>query len=87
MKKILSLGEYYISDFLKPEEQPLHGKYSLDLYLDEKIGAVRLNNIAPPEAMWGKYWYRSGINQSMTRELNSIVDQITSRVKYQKGDV
>lgn len=87
MEKIFELGNHYISDFLKSEEQPLHGKYSLDLYLDEKIGAARLKNLAPPEAMWGKYWYRSGINQSMTLELKNIAEQIAKRVKYKKGDV
>jgi hypothetical protein len=87
MKKVLELGSHYISDFLKPEEQPLHNKYSLDLYLDETIGAVRLSDLAPPEAMWGKYWYRSGINQSMTLELKNIAEQIVKRVKFQKDDV
>jgi hypothetical protein len=87
MKKILELGNHYVSDFLKPEEEPVHSKYSLDLYLDETIGALRLNNLAPPEAMWGKYWYRSGINQSMTLELKNITEQVVKRIKYQKDDV
>jgi len=37
--------------------------------------------------MWGKYWYRSGINSTMTKELGNIVEEITSRVKFKKGDV
>ena len=85
---ILNLGSFYVSDFLNQNEKlDSRSKYPLDLILDEEIGAVKLTEAPPHNQMWGKYWYRSGINQSMTRELNSIVDQITSRIKYQKGDV
>ena len=87
MKKVLELGEYYVSDFIKSTAD-LEGrkKYSLDLYLDEELGAVRLKDLAPPETMWGQYWYRSGINASMTKELQGIVNEITSRVKLNTGD-
>ena len=87
MKKILTLGSHHISDFLKDDENCPDSKYSLDLYLDEKIGAARLKEIAPAEKMWGKYWYRSGINQSMTLELKSISEQITKRIKHEQGDI
>jgi SAM-dependent methyltransferase len=87
MKKILDLGSYYVSDFLKNDNDlENRKKYSLDLYLDEDIGAVRLKDIAPAESMWGQYWYRSGINASMIKELQGIVGEITSRVKLTEGD-
>jgi SAM-dependent methyltransferase len=88
MKKLLELGEHYVSDFIKDDsEMEGRKKYSLDLYLDEELGAPRLNDIAPPSTMWGKYWYRSGINASMTQELQGIVKEITSRVKLKDNDV
>lgn len=87
MQKVLELGEYYVSDFIKDSSEiTSRNKYSLDLYLDPEIGAIRLKDLAPPETMWGQYWYRSGINASMTKELQSIVAEITSRVKLQDGD-
>lgn len=83
---ILRLGEFYVSDFVK--EQPKdRKKYSLDLYVDENLQAVRLRDVAPADTMWGQYWYRSGINASMTKELNRIVTEITDRVKLNDGDV
>lgn len=87
MKKVLSLGNYYVSDFIK-NKSDMEGrkKYSLDLYLDEEIGAARLQNLAPPDTMWGQYWYRSGINASMTKELQGIVNEVTSRLKLNQGD-
>jgi SAM-dependent methyltransferase len=90
MKKLLELGSHYVSDFIREDiEMAGRRKYSLDLYLDEELGAPRLhpNDIAPPSTMWGKYWYRSGINTSMTLELQGIVKEITSRVKLKDDDI
>jgi hypothetical protein len=87
MKKILDLGSHYVSDFINEADQTTRQKYSLDLYLDETIGAARLKELAPSETMWGKYWYRSGINQSMTLELKNIAEQVSSRMKVKSGDV
>lgn len=87
MKKVLTLGKYYVSDFIKSkDDMKKRKKYSLDLYIDKKIGAVRLKDIAPPESMWGQYWYRSGINASMTKELHGIVSEICSRIKLNNDD-
>lgn len=87
---VLKLGDHYVSDFLNADESSAdRSKYSLDLYLDEAIGAVRLKSetLPPPEAMWGRYWYRSGTNATMTKELGSIVAEITSRINYKPGDI
>jgi len=43
MKKLLELGDHYVSDFIKDDsEMAGRKKYSLDLYLDEELGAPRL---------------------------------------------
>lgn len=88
MNKILELGSHYVSDFIKSEnDYEGRNKYSLDLQLEESTGAVRLIEDAPNEIMWGKYWYRSGINATMTKELGNIVTEVTSRIKYNNGDI
>lgn len=87
MKKVLELGKHYVSDFISPNDIKERTKYSLDLVLNEEIGAAHLTEIAPSETMWGKYWYRSGINSTMTKELGNIVEEITSRIKLESGDV
>ena len=85
---IVNLGEHYVSDFIKSEaDYTGRQKYNLNLELDKEIGAARLTEIAPSETMWGKYWYRSGINATMTKELGNIVEEITSRVKNAPGDI
>ena len=86
--KVVTLGDHYVSDFIKSEaDYKGRKKYSLDLVLNEEIGAAHLTEIPPSETMWGQYWYRSGINATMTKELGNIVDEITSRVKLNEGDV
>jgi len=85
MKKVLELGNHYVSDFIK-EDNVDRKKYSLDLYIDPALGAPRLKEQPPHSSMWGQYWYRSGINASMTKELQGIVAEITSRVKLKDGD-
>ena len=89
MKKILTLGSHYVSNFIKEDDIDYSNrkKYSLDVFLDEKIGAARLNEIAPSDSMWGQYWYRSGINNTMTKELGNIVNEIVSRINYKEKDI
>lgn len=85
---ILKLGKHYVSDFVKSDsDYEGRQKWSLDLELDEEIGAARLTEIPPSETMWGKYWYRSGINATMTKELGNIVSEVCSRVKLKAGDI
>lgn len=87
MEKVLSFGSYHISDFLEHDVKESERKYSLDLFLDPSIGAVRLGEVVPSEKMWGQYWYRSGINSSMTKILSGIVHEVTSYVRHEAGDV
>jgi len=84
---IFSLGDMYVSDFIGENQEPRAGTFDLSICIDNRYGAARLSQITPPDAMFGKYWYRSGINQTMKNELKSIVYSITSNVKLQSDDV
>ena len=77
-KKLFSLGELYVSDFIDNDSDARAGKHDLTLVIDERYGAARLNKTTPIHSMFGKYWYRSGINSTMKKELNNIVDSIVS---------
>ena len=82
---LFSLGEICVSDFLtKDQLQNSVKKYELKLVLEEETGAVRLSEQPPCDTMWGKYWYRSGTNQTMKNELRKIVEDITSIVNHQE---
>jgi SAM-dependent methyltransferase len=85
MKELFTLGKLCVSDFIKPNEVSLN-KYELKLMLEE-TGAVRLEKPAPSDSMYGKYWYRSGINQTMKDELKNVVESITKVVKLKENDI
>lgn len=86
MKELFTLGELYVSDFIKDEETPRANKIEMKLMLDDN-GSVRLEKAAPLDTMYGKYWYRSGINLSMKQELKDIVDSIIKIKKLKDNDI
>jgi hypothetical protein len=86
MKELFTLGNLYVSDFLKEGESPRGGSVEMKMMMDDN-GSVRLEQIAPLDTMYGKYWYRSGINNTMKKELNGIVNSITDIVKLKENDL
>jgi hypothetical protein len=87
MKELFNLGELYVSDFLGENDEPRGGKVEMKMMLDESTGNVRLEKAAPLDVMYGKYWYRSGINQSMKNELQRIVNSILDVKKLKENDI
>jgi hypothetical protein len=83
--KLFSLGELYVSDFLSNTEKPRGNPVEMKMLLENSTGLVRLEKSAPLDTMYGKYWYRSGINQSMRNELKSIVDSVLSTMKFKEN--
>lgn len=86
MKDLLSFGEFYVSDFLKEGEEPRGGKHELKLVLDDN-DVVRLATTVPVDKMFGKYYYRSGTNTTMRKELKNVVDSILDAYKLKEGEI
>lgn len=87
MIDLLSLGELYVSDFLAPDEEPRCPPAELRLQMDETTGAVRLKDVVDPSFMYGRYWYRSGINESMKDDLEDIVRSVKKIKQVKVTDV
>jgi len=85
--ELFSLGEIYVSDFIKSNHRPMKGKKELALIMEEDTCAVRLNKSVNPDLMYGEYWYRSGINSTMRNELKSIAEDCTMSIKTSPGDI
>jgi hypothetical protein len=81
---LFSLGNLCVSDFIINESP---GKYPLSLTIGKDSGLVQLSNSVNPDTMYTKYWYRSGTNQTMTNELQSIAESITHLARLQHGDI
>lgn len=85
--ELFSLGKLYVSDFINVDSDARAGKHDMSLVIDERYGAARLKECTPIHSMFGKYWYRSGTNLTMTNELHSIVDSINVVHKLKDGDL
>ena len=83
--ELFSLGELYMSDFVEDGAKPV--AVPLTLMLDEKSGLVQLKHTAPFDSMYRNYWYRSGMNRTMTDELQGIAQKALELVEYSKEDV
>jgi SAM-dependent methyltransferase len=87
MTDLFSLGRLYVSDFLRPDEQPRAEPVELKLVFDDATRRVHLAESADAEFMYGRYWYRSGTNATMTNELAGIVTSITDAITVERGDL
>jgi hypothetical protein len=87
MKELFTLGNLYVSDFISEGEPPRGGRVEMKMVWDDVRNAPRLEEVTPPEFMYGQYWYRSGTNATMTNELRGIVESVTSNYKLADDDV
>lgn len=85
LKELFSLGNLYISDFVK--EQPDDSlKSELKLMFCSESKVVQLEKGVDSHKMYGKYWYRSGTNETMRKQLKDVVDNcLYVKSKTKKG--
>ena len=77
LTSILNLGDQYFANYSPKSNDvvPFEEKIPLELVrcdksLDpESCGLVQLRHTTPPNLMYDRYFYRSGINQTMTNNL------------------
>ncbi len=90
LRFILSLGEQYVTDFVdKPEDTINKGPLTLVL-CDSSLGGcglLQLKHTFNHDALYKKYWYKSGISTSMVSALKEVVESVTSIIKLEKNDV
>lgn len=80
----MDFGVQYVSDFV---DDPKDGETSsLKVGIGKKSGLLQLFEGFPPEKMYRKYWYRSGINESMILDLKNIVDSVKKWAPLRDGD-
>jgi len=90
LSEILSLGELYVTNFVKYEKEQ-GPKIPLDLILcDPKqgCGLLQLRDTARSNLMWGdQYWYKSGINSMIRADLQDIVQKSKAIHPINSGDI
>ena len=76
-----------MSDFIKKGDGPRSGIGELKMMLCPESGLLQLEEALPQNEMYGKYWYRSGINSTMRMKLKDVADVCLDSVKMNDGDV
>src|SRR3989344_3719352 len=90
LTSILSLGDLYVSDFLGSPDNSKSIKAPLELVLcnvkDGGCGLLQLRHTVSSESMYRNYWYRSGINKTITDELIGIAEKAESIANLKAHD-
>ena len=89
LSEILSLGKQYVSDFIDTENnQP---EIPLELVLCDAnscgCGLLQLKHTTPSQFMYRNYWYRSGMNKTMTLALKDITKKAEQIISLKENDL
>ena len=88
LKKIFSLGNFFVSNFVNKNQINKGIKAPLTLMYCSKCTLLQLSHIAPQEIMYKKfYWYRSGVTKTMQDGLKDIYSSSLKFVNLKKNDV
>ena len=88
LKKVFSLGNLFVSNFVKKDQINNGVKAPLTLMYCSQCTLLQLSHIAPQEIMYKKfYWYRSGVTKTMRDGLKDIYKSSLKYVNLNKNDV
>ena len=83
-----SIGNQYINNFVSKENVTNGIKAPLDLIMCQNCSLIQLRHTAPQELLYSRfYWYRSGVTDTMVKELRDITQNIENLVDLKKDDV
>src|SRR3989344_7740078 len=87
LKTVLDLGQLYLSDFTQSKNRSKLKKYPLTLIICENCDLVQLKHTTPPVELYTeRYGYKSGVNDTMKKELEDIVEKSKKLTRLKKGD-
>lgn len=92
---VLSLGDQRIAGaFADPGgDQPVERAIPLELVRcdmtkdQEACGLIQTKHTVPGSILYSSYWYRSGVNRTMTENLHGIARGVESIVSLESGDL
>jgi NDP-4-keto-2,6-dideoxyhexose 3-C-methyltransferase len=88
LSDVFSLGEQYINDFVTREKIGTGLRAPLELVMCGRCSLLQLRHTAPQELLYARrYWYRSGVTDTMRRALRDITERIEATVPLRPGDV
>ncbi len=85
--ELFTLGELHMSGFIDQDASPHTDPVELKMMLAPESGLVQLAHTADFDEMYREYWYRSGTNATMRRELKDIAERAQHLTRIQNEDV
>ena len=87
IKKIFSLGNLFVSNFVKKKNIKNGIRAPLTLLYCKNCSLIQLSHIAPQEIMYRRfYWYRSGVTKIMRSGLKNLCEESLKHVNLKKHD-
>lgn len=81
LQPLFSIGDLYVSDFLKDNEKPKGPPCELALGFDPVSKTVQLTKQPDASLMWGSmYYYRSAVNPAMREALRDLAEKTSKSV-------
>src|ERR1700712_1347851 len=78
---LFSIGDLYVSDFLKPGEKPKGPPCEMALGFDPASKAVQLTKQPDASLIWGSmYYYRSAVNPAMREALRELAEKTCNSI-------
>lgn len=86
LEDVLSLGNQCISAFVDTETEPIIAP--LDLIICKDCHLLQMRHTTNPDVLYtDNYGYRSGLNATMTKEMQNIAASISALKRLEKGEV
>ena len=89
LTNILSLGLQYPSNFIELNSiSDKREQIPLELIFCEKkdCGLLQLKHTVPPDLLYRKFWYKSGVNQTIRNDLEDIVRRVEEKIDLHDDD-
>jgi hypothetical protein len=86
LERVLDLGNLYVSGFADTTDPSQWPKAPLELLLCPSSGLVQLRHTTPPEWMYRRYWYKSGVSATMRAALADITARARQFAPLCRGD-
>ena len=86
LESVLDLGALHINAFPLPGESD-GPKVPLHLVVCGSCKLLQLTHTVDPDLLYRKFWYRSGITETMRKALRSVAEDTKERVDLLPGDL
>jgi len=83
---VLDLGNRYVSNFVDAPNAKDWPRVPLEVVLCRKCSLLQLRHTTPPDWLYRRYWYKSGVNASMRAALADIAEKAARFVGLQPGE-